>query len=144
MATAIGNTLMWSPHGSELLRSDRASRLSRRSSTSFLGSKRGPEAEDELRASALHLVCNCDEAMTDARVLQVVLPLTLLPLRPRVYPTPCTLYSCSSAPHVQPRVRNMHHVLLQTERGDEARPAGHGVVHAWVGQIVTFFAYSPP
>ena len=81
MATTTGNTLMWSPHESEL-KEDRASRLSRSSSNSFLGSK----AKDELRASALHLVCNCDEAMTDARVLQVVLPLTLLPSPPSCVP----------------------------------------------------------
>lgn len=72
MATVTGNKLMWSPHESEV-REDRASRSSsRRRSSSFIGSK----AKKELGASALHLVCNCDETLTDARVLQAVLPPT--------------------------------------------------------------------
>ena len=60
-----GNKLMWSPHESEV-REDRASRSSsRRRSSSFIGSK----AKKELGASALHLVCNCDETLTDIKMV---------------------------------------------------------------------------
>ena len=87
MATVTGSKLMWSPHESEL-REDRASRSSsRRSSSSVIGSK----AKKELGASALHLVCNCDETMTDARVLQAILPPTLPPTA--LHGVPYTLQS---------------------------------------------------
>ena len=94
MATVTGNELMWSPHESEH-NGDRASRGKRssstRSSASFLGSK----AKDELRASALHVVCNCNEAMTDARVLQVWS--CLLPSYP-LHDLVCTLHLAPCAP----------------------------------------------
>lgn len=66
MATVTGSTIAWDPSRSEPPHENTSLRYS--SSSTF-----GKKARSS--SPALHLVCNCDEAMTDARVLQVVTPL---------------------------------------------------------------------
>ena len=84
MATVTGSTLKWAPSRSEaqknmLLRrgslslSLRRGSLALRRSSSAFSNTAGTSRVGAW--SALHLVCNCNEAMTDARVLQVVVPL---------------------------------------------------------------------
>ena len=76
MATVAGNTLTWTPHASKTCNDD--SRRSRHSSSARRSSyNKGTPLKME--AAALHIVCNCDEAMTDARVLQVVVSGTVYP-----------------------------------------------------------------
>ena len=67
MATATGNTLNWTSKGSE----PNEPRVVRRSSSMQLP-RRAKSFLHEI--PALHLVCDCDEAMADARVLQVAPP----------------------------------------------------------------------
>ena len=84
MATVTGSTLKWAPSRSG---PDKDTSLRRSSSFSSFRSKARPS---KVGASpALHLVCNCDEAMTDARVLQVVLPFSIHQHAP-CYPAPCS------------------------------------------------------
>jgi len=70
MATATGNTLNWTSKGSE----PNEPRVVRRSSSMQLP-RRAKSFLHEI--PALHLVCDCDEAMADARVLQAEMAVRL-------------------------------------------------------------------
>jgi len=78
MATVTGSTLKWAPSRSEPHKniSPRvgSSFLLHRSSSSFLNMVWSSKVE---ASPALHVVCNCDEAMTDARVLQTEMAMRL-------------------------------------------------------------------
>ena len=89
MATVTGSTLAW----------DENTSLRASSPSSFR------KARPTL--PALHLVCNCDEAMTDARVLQVVF-YTLL-----YSPAPCTPQP--AAPHARLKIDIWPLSSIQTE-----------------------------
>ena len=65
MAAATGSTLAWKQNGPKP--KEESTRIMRRSSRSWL--HRSTSCDNQ--TPALHLVCNCDEAMADARVLQV-------------------------------------------------------------------------
>ena len=66
MAAATGSTLAWKQNGPKP--KEERTRIMRRSSRSWLFHR---STSCDNQTPALHLVCNCDEAMADARVLQV-------------------------------------------------------------------------